>query len=54
MRLSRLLGVLCLSTTVALAPLNMIFTDLSPAFAKGGNGGGGGGDFSLRHGLCSV
>ncbi|MBX5052546.1 hypothetical protein [Rhizobium lentis] len=42
MRLSRLLGVLCLSTTVALTPLNMIFTDLSPAFAKGGNGGGNG------------
>ncbi|MBW9052647.1 hypothetical protein [Rhizobium mesosinicum] len=41
MRLSRTIGVLCLSTTLALAPLNVIFTDLSPAFAKGGNGGGG-------------
>ncbi|ANL47280.1 hypothetical protein AMC87_CH02609 [Rhizobium phaseoli] len=42
MRLSRLLGVLCLSTTVALSPLTIVSTDLSPAFAKGGNGGSGG------------
>lgn len=43
MQLSHILGVLCLSTTLALAPLNMIFVDSSPAFAKGGNGGGNGG-----------
>ncbi|MBY5400863.1 hypothetical protein [Rhizobium leguminosarum] len=43
MRLSRILGVLCLSMSLAIAPLNIIFTDLYPAFAKGGNGGGNGG-----------
>ncbi|MBY5754378.1 hypothetical protein HFN64_29720, partial [Rhizobium leguminosarum] len=43
MRLSRILGVLCLSTSLAIAPLNIIFTDFSPAFAKGGNGGNGNG-----------
>ncbi|MFB2603047.1 hypothetical protein ACE04B_13675, partial [Rhizobium phaseoli] len=43
MRLSRFLGVLCLSTTVALSPLTIVSTGLPPAFAKGGNGGGNGG-----------
>ncbi|MBX4867134.1 hypothetical protein HJA85_09185, partial [Rhizobium bangladeshense] len=36
MQLSRIIGLLCLSTTLALAPLNIVFTDTSPAFAKGG------------------
>lgn len=44
MQLSRIIGLLCLSTTLALAPLNIVFTDLSPAFAKGGGNGGGGGN----------
>ncbi|MBX4888858.1 hypothetical protein [Rhizobium bangladeshense] len=43
MQLSRIIGLLCLSTTLALAPLNIVFTDTSPAFAKGGGGGGNGG-----------
>jgi hypothetical protein len=56
MRLSNIFGVLCLSTTLALAPLGVAFTDLSPAFAKGGGngggngGGGGGGNSGGSHG----